>query len=176
MERPPTYAGIGSRRTPDDVLELMREIGRSAHEAGWRLRSGAAQGADQAFAHHSPGAETYLPWPTYEIEALRALPAWPLRILPSPSVEAVAQVDRWHPAADHLSQGARKLHARNHHIVMGRRLDDPVRAIICWTPGGKESGGTGGALRIAAEYQIPVLNLAAGASAAEAFAWLQSQR
>jgi hypothetical protein len=152
----------------------MTEIARLAHQRGWRLRSGAAQGADQAFAAGCPGAETYLPWPTYELDALRQLETWPFRILPQPCAQAVEQVDRYHPAADHLTQGARKLHARNHHIIMGRKLDDPVKAVIAWTPGGRESGGTGGAMRIARDFDVPILNLGDGTqrSAHDVVEWL----
>jgi cell division GTPase FtsZ len=53
----------------------------------------------------------------------------------------------------------RKLHARNAMIVLGKNLDDPVDFIICWTPGGTGSGGTGQALRIARAYGIPVYDL-----------------
>ena len=43
------YAGIGSRSTPEPVLEHMHQVAHAMAEAGWTLRSGAAQGADSAF-------------------------------------------------------------------------------------------------------------------------------
>ena len=49
--------------------------------------------------------------------------------------------------------------ARNSYQVLGRNLDDPVEFVICWTPGGSGSGGTGQAIRIAKDYQIPVFDL-----------------
>ena len=173
----PFYAGIGARDSPPEILSLMREIAHLAALAGWTLRSGGAPGADQAFASASPGAQTYLPWPRYERETLRRLLVAPLRIMPEPTAEAIERVARYHPAAEHLSQGVRKLAARNEHILLGPRLDDPVAAVICWTKGGAERGGTGGALRIASAFEIPVLNLGDGVerSAGDALDWLSRQ-
>ena len=45
-------------------------------------------------------------------------------------------------------------------IALGPILDDPVEFIICWTPGGKVTGGTGQAIRIAKDLDIRVFNLA----------------
>ena len=61
----------------------------------------------------------------------------------------------------------RALFVRNVSILAGA-LDDngailPVRAVIAYTPGGlpygREAGGTGHTLRVAAELGLPVLNL-----------------
>lgn len=45
--------------------------------------------------------------------------------------------------------------------MLGPKLDSPVNFVVCWTSDGKASGGTGQALRIAADpaYAIPVFNL-----------------
>jgi hypothetical protein len=171
------YAGIGARNTPPDFLDLMREIAALAAAAGWTLRSGGAPGADQAFASASPGAETYLPWPSYEQAVLRTLLVPPLKIMRSPTSAAIERVGRYHPAADHLSQGVRKLAARNEHILLGPRLEDPVRAVVCWTQDGAPKGGTGGALRIAQAHDIPALNLGDGQerTASDVLAWLESR-
>ena len=66
----------------------------------------------------------------------------------------------FHPAWDYLSYGARKLHARNGYQVLGEDLKTPVDFVICWTPGGKEQGGTAQAIRIAKFNSIKVFNLA----------------
>jgi len=47
--RPPYYAGIGSRKTPPDILALMEACAYKLARYGWNLRSGGAPGADQAF-------------------------------------------------------------------------------------------------------------------------------
>ena len=45
------YTGVGSRKTPKDVLELMVKIAIKAAQNGYTLRSGGAEGADKAFEH-----------------------------------------------------------------------------------------------------------------------------
>ena len=44
-----TYAGIGSRKTPEDIITLMHRLGVRLAELGFTLHSGAANGADTAF-------------------------------------------------------------------------------------------------------------------------------
>ena len=44
-----TYAGIGSRATPQAELEAMTEAAKMLSEKGYTLRSGGAKGADTAF-------------------------------------------------------------------------------------------------------------------------------
>jgi len=40
------YTGVGSRKTPKDILELMVRIGMKAAQNGYTLRSGGADGED----------------------------------------------------------------------------------------------------------------------------------
>ena len=58
------YAGIGSRRTPDDVLRLMSRLAAQLYQRSWVLRTGGADGADDAFlsglGHHDARLELYL--------------------------------------------------------------------------------------------------------------------
>lgn len=164
------YAGIGSRETPDDVLDLMRELAFRLMDAGWTLRTGLAPGADQAFARGAGvDAEWSVPWPTFEssfVEDLDLDPPPPM-LLPTAIEENIAR--QYHPAWDRLSQGAQKLHARNVLQVLGKgygREDfiehpNPSAFVVCWaqTRGGEEIGGTGQATRIARAYGIPVRNL-----------------
>ena len=52
--------------------------------------------------------------------------------------------------------------ARNVAILLGRNLDRPVDAVVCWTcDGGAVTGGTGMGIRIVEAHGIPVLNLGA---------------
>ena len=44
-----TYAGIGSRETPKEILKEMTKIGQELESKGYTLRSGGAIGADKAF-------------------------------------------------------------------------------------------------------------------------------
>lgn len=159
------YAGIGSRRTPPAILALMQKIGARLGSLGFVLRSGGAQGADQAFQQGaaSVGAamQIFLPWPGFEGHKGSY-------VFTSPAPDAFKIVAPLHPKWDSLTQGARRLHARNAHQVLGPRLNDPVRFVVCWTPDGAEqaqevsrdTGGTGMGIRLASLYGIRVFNLA----------------
>ena len=157
------YAGIGSRRTPAPILGLFTELASRLAARGYLLRSGHAPGADQAFERGADcHAEVYLPWPQFEASVECA--AGCLQRHPSP--QAVEMAAAHHPAWDRLGRGARSLHARNCHQILGRDLNDPASFVVCWTPDGAttapgpSTGGTGQALRIAAVHGIPVFNLA----------------
>ncbi|MCY4431939.1 MAG: hypothetical protein OXC11_16325 [Rhodospirillales bacterium] len=165
MTRPDTadsprlvYAGIGSRRTPPEILAVMTRIAQWLHRTGWHLNSGGADGADRAFADGATAQSRtlFMPWPGYNGHSgpdCRTLAAGERQ----PALDLAA---RLHPAWRKCSRGARALHARNVGIILGPGLNRPVDALICWTPGGEITGGTGMGLRIAAEAGIPVLNLA----------------
>lgn len=121
-------------------------------------------GADLAFEYGASAGdgevEVYLPWASYNEDMAVVEPT-----LTEPSEDAYEVAARFHPGWAFLKHGARKLHARNAHIILGKDLDDPVDVVVCWTPDGskdgkgKKTGGTGQALRIAADWKIEVHNL-----------------
>jgi hypothetical protein len=151
------YAGIGSRSTPLDVIELMELVAEALAWQGWTLRSGHAPGADQAFESGAGGsAEIYLPWPTFEHS--RGIEARTIIDRPSPDAYEVAA--EHHPQWQYLKRGAKALHARNSHQVLGADLRTPVKFILCWTKLAKGEGGTGQAIRIAKANDIPVYDMA----------------
>ena len=141
---PKYYAGIGSRETPPNILRVMERLGKKLALEGWILRSGGARGADSAFHKGcldvSGDAEIFIAQHT--------------------TPESLELATKYHPNWSACSDYAKRLHARNGMILLGKDLDTPVSAIICWTPRGKISGGTGQALRMAADYNIVVRNLA----------------
>lgn len=156
------YTGIGSRETPEDILKLMIKIGYALGQAGWTLRSGHAEGADQAFELGAIRAdsemEIYLPW-----KGFNGAPTSPIhQYIPIRDYhpEAVRVAEMFHPAWDKCSNGARKLHQRNVYQVAGIELDTATAMVICWTKDGKRQGGTGQALRMAEHLKIPIFDLA----------------
>lgn len=167
------YTGIGSRSTPPEILRLFKVTAARLADAGWTLRSGAAPGADTAFeegvfealAYYEGSsadsellAEIYLPWSGFE--GRKSDPSGWVQYDPSPSPLAFPIAEQFHPAWDRCSQGARRLHARNVHQVLGQDVTNPVlsRFVLCWTPDGSGSGGTGQALRIAKHYGVPIID------------------
>jgi hypothetical protein len=138
------YAGIGSRETPHDILKLMTKLARKLSREGYVLRSGGAKGADTAF--HAGVLDV-----CGDAQIFTAQHA---------NFESMKLAAYFHPNWLACSDYAKRLHARNGMILLGKDLQDPVQFIICWTPNGEVVGGTGQALRIAASYKIPVRNLA----------------
>lgn len=167
--RPPKmlyYAGIGSRETPDDVIAQMQRIGSQLADV-WTVRSGFADGADKAFcfgAEEAGGAmENYLPWPRFN--GAPSTHEDSRFIQPSDIGEAIWQqanviAEKFHPNWGACSQAARNMHTRNVFQVLGRDLTTHSHMVVCWTPRGSGSGGTGQAIRIARGYGIPVFDLA----------------
>ena len=147
------YAGIGSRETPPTIQALMGQMARHLAQKGYVLRSGGAGGADTAFevgCNAVKGSkEIYLPWPKFQDSDSQL-------ILKDKKAEEIAE--KFHPYWHNLSQGARKLQARNSHQVLGEDLETPSAFVICYTAGGKKKGGTGQAIRIAEAYNIPVFD------------------
>ena len=152
------YAGIGSRETPGDVLVLMQDIAAFLGERGYVLRSGGAGGADTAFERGCDRVagekEIFIPWNGFSGRK-QTEPG----VYAGAGAAALALAREFHPAFDRCSQGAQKLHARNGYQVLGRRLDDPVRFVVCWTRGASGTGGTGQAIRIARANGIRVSDL-----------------
>lgn len=147
------YAGIGSRETPTYALEYFSKLAAYLSTKGAILRSGGAQGADKAFElgcdRVNGEKEIYLPWKGFEKSSSNLI-VW--------NTKAFEIAQSFHPNWERLSQGARKLQARNTHQVLGKDLETPSKFVICWTKDGKGQGGTGQALRIANHYGIPVFD------------------
>ncbi len=155
------YAGIGSRKTPQAVLETMDRIGRAMARHGWTLRSGAADGADTAFeagAEHGKGPrEIWLPWPGFNG---RTADGAATRV--GTNSQANRDLARQsHPAWHVLRDAVQKLMVRNVHQILGPEpgSSPPSDVVICWTPDGTGEGGTGMAIRLAERHGIPVVDL-----------------
>lgn len=157
------YAGIGSRETPDDVLDVMFRIGRTLARNGFTLRSGGADGADTAFeqgavsTQHSgatAGTEIFLPWKGFNKRNFGIVPFENML-----EAEAYNIAAKFHPAWDKCSVSVQKMHMRNVAQVLGADLKSPSKFIVCWTINGQGGGGTGQALRIAKAWGVPIFDL-----------------
>jgi hypothetical protein len=155
------YAGIGSRQTPQDVLTHFMLF---ASTTPMMLRSGGAVGADNAFelGNNKP-CEIYLPWSGYNN---KVPDAWHIDCtkLANYSI-AMELAHKYHPVFNRLSPAGKRLITRNVYIMLGSDLNTPVDQVICWTRDGavfettKDSGGTGHAIRMAIDLNIPINNL-----------------
>lgn len=147
------YAGIGSRETPKNILDLMKQMAKHLATHGCILRSGGANGADLAFEIGCDSVngkkEIYLPWNKFNYSTSNLIVQSGL---------AYELAEKYHPYWHNLSEGAKKLQARNSHQVLGKDLQTLSNFIICYTKNGKRSGGTGQALRLADANDIPIFD------------------
>ena len=154
------YTGVGSRKTPSEILDIMSKMARKLDLAGWTLRSGGALGADRAFEAGAMNKQIFF--------ANQAT---------APAMEIAG---RLHPAWHRCGEYARKLHGRNSFQVLGPDLQTPSKFLVCWTPDGCEShssrqfqtGGTGTAISIASVSGIQIFNLANRASLQRIMNWI----
>lgn len=164
------YTGIGSRKTPEELRPLFSRIATRLERLGFILRSGGAEGADQAF-------EDGVSDPSNPAVAEIYLPRGRRQFLgKTPAAHTVASDRQWgearqiaqsvHPIFDSLPSWMQELHTRNVFQVLGLDLDNPSKFVICWTEDGaedeaassKDTGGTRTAIVLAARCQIPVIN------------------
>jgi ribA/ribD-fused uncharacterized protein len=153
------YTGIGSRKTPINILNKMSEISKAFDNAGFTLRSGGAPGADSAFEKTAKEKEVFLPWKGFNDKS---------GIVPEKNDKALKLAEKFHPNWHNLNDTAKKFMIRNVYQVLGKDLNTPSEFVICWTPDGAESdyersiktGGTGFAISLADSLGIPVYNLA----------------
>lgn len=148
------YAGIGSRDTPNNILQIMQSIGATLATQGFTLRSGGANGADKAFEIGCDSVkgskEIYLPWKGFNNNTSKYY---------NVSSEAIELASKFHPAWNNLTKPVQLLMARNCYQVLGLDLNTPVEFVICFTYKGKGLGGTGQAIRLAKYFNIPIQDL-----------------
>ena len=151
------YAGIGSRKSPNDVLEIMKKIGRICAKKDFILRSGGAEGADTAFETgcdlENGKKEIFLPWKGFNNNPSS------FHTICDRAIEIGFQ---FHPNFFALSDGAQKLMARNSYQVLGKDCRTKSKFVVCYCPldsNGNLTGGTSQAIRIATANKIPVFNL-----------------
>lgn len=174
------YAGIGSRKTPKHILDIMQYAASYLAAEGWTLHSGGAEGADSAFekgvdvetiidgrtsfvktitgAYLPTGKEIYIPWRGFNHSTS---PLYPENVpFTQKQIDLAA---RTHPAWHRCSPSAKRMHTRNVSQILGHELINgpvvqPVKFVVCWTEGGKLKGGTSQAIRIANSCDIPIVN------------------
>lgn len=169
-------AFIGSRKTPPNILtqvtHLCCELACDPNNR-WLCSNSSIRHlpADITVAGYSGGAEGFdsaaelgfKQAGTWEKQFKAFLPIQGYRGNKSRyfgvSEKAIEIFRRYHPAPEKVSGLAVDLLARDSYQVLDETLDNPVDAVVCWTPDGGATGGTGQALRIAADYDIDIFNL-----------------
>jgi hypothetical protein len=148
------YAAVGSRETPENVLETVLDVTKRFAVDDLLMRSGGAEGFDQiAEIGCNLGygkKEIFLPEKNHNNNKSEFYEI---------SDKAYDIASKVHPAWYKLNDFSKKLIARNTYQVLGYHCDDPVDFIFCWTKDGKKLGGTAQALRLADLFNIRVFNM-----------------
>ena len=176
---PKFYTGVGSRETPENVLNLMRLIAHKMANLYYTLRTGDAKGADTAFYSSAMEATIFAgDWLNMTDNVILPEPIQYAARDCTPAAMEIAK--RFHPAWHRCTEFSRRLHGRNAFQVLGPNLNEPSIGLICWTKDGCVShktrnintGGTGTAISIAEAYGVPIANLAIPEKFKEWYDWI----
>lgn len=172
------YTMIGSRNTPEDIMNLMVKFATKACEFNYIGRSGGADGSDSCleegvYKYLSSCEEScpehymeiYLPWKDFNGRDSLCGGYYTLPWMDNHR-EATKIASEVHPAWDRCKQGARNLHSRNIYQLQGQDLNTPSRFVICWAePKYKDrrteecKGGTGTAVKLGIDNGVEIINL-----------------
>ncbi|MGL4800502.1 MAG: hypothetical protein ACRCWY_14070, partial [Cellulosilyticaceae bacterium] len=138
---------------------LLEEIAEELALLDFILRSGGADGADLACelgCDKSNGKkDIFIPWKGFNKSKSLLYDI-------TPNHFKIAAF--FHPDWDSLKDSVKRLHARNVSQILGQDLDMLSAFVVCYTPNGKGSGGTGQALRIAKHYKVRIFDAGAYAN------------
>lgn len=154
-------ACIGSRRLSAEQAERCRQVGARLAGLGALVVSGGAEGADLAFVEGALEAGgkalCVLPWSSYNAALI---PDGCERLVFNPAVHQdwLEMAREQHPAWGRLSQGARRLHARNSGILVGEAPSQRVSAVIAQRAADRR-GGTEQGLRLARALGVRLIDL-----------------
>jgi hypothetical protein len=154
------YAGIGSRDLTSNQLRICELLGEWFAMQGHTLHSGNAPGADQALARGANSVNPKLvnlslPWYGFERHAI--VDGNVVQIFEKldevDQAFFLQQAEKHHPKWERLTQGARKLHARNGMIIR------PVGLVLAFPSSKPGGGGTGQGMRIARAEGVELIDL-----------------
>jgi len=160
------YTGVGARAIDFEIGYIMEKCGYVLANLGYILRSGGAEGSDQAFEKGCDSID----------DSLKRI--WRPR---DATPEAISIAKQYHGRWDLVTEHAAKLHGRNVFQVLGRGLQTPSRFVLCYTHDGctnhqdrtAKTGGTGTAISVASERGIPILNLRLREHKSKVVEWLR---
>lgn len=151
-----SYAGIGSRKITEEERQLIVKIAGILSKK-FILYSGNADGSDIAFQEGSKeNCVVFLPWNGFNSKNYD-----PKKSLAYFVVNDYNSVNKYHPAPHNLSMAGRKLMGRNWFQVNGYEEFPKVSFVLFCADevDGKVLGGTGQAVRIAQDLNIPCVNI-----------------
>ncbi len=166
------YAGIGSRRITAEERSTIDAVASDLKALTLTCYSGNADGADIAFQKASSLAcVSFLPWVGFNVKAFDPYKLCRQTLVCGQSRIGLRSIERFHPNPSVLTASGRMLMARNYHQVHGLKAATgdcfgnsewpAVRFVLCCADeiSGVVQGGTGQAVRIALNENIPVVNI-----------------
>lgn len=156
------YTGIGSRKTPKDVCDWMYNFAVKMRNAGIKLRSGGAIGADSAFERGSGRIkEVYIHKNGYKGKYHNRLNVALDMLTGDKREECYHKAASVHQGWRNCDDWARAMHARN--ILQIEGVDGPLSDfVVYWTEYDKSfnpKGGTATAVNYGKSLGIPTFNL-----------------
>jgi hypothetical protein len=154
---------IGSRETPEWVLEEMKRIMNEHIEEGYIVRSGGAAGADHVATQFAPPEyrEIYLPWDSFNglYHNGKDILRWDFSPVKKDATATAQEVRDILGAPPLTKQSHINFHSRNMMQVLGYNLDTPSDVVLCYTDGARMIGGTASAIMLARLLEIKIINL-----------------
>jgi hypothetical protein len=152
------YVGTGSREIPPAVAEIFKRLAGELEKAGYTLRSGGMQGAEDIFEKATTKSEIHLPWKGFNDKDSK------FTFTTNAAKELAA---KFHPAWEGLKPFIQTFLAKNVRMIMGKDLKSPALFMILWSEDGAETilektartGDMGHAIAVAHELRIPVFNV-----------------
>lgn len=161
------YAGIGSRNTPKDIINLMSEISAKLFSEGWTCRTGGAIGADTAFeqgailagrSQHLNTIQVFKPNGTirewFYSSPFKETPSKRIIRLPDDCWNLATEIaSQNHPVWHHLKGYTKNLMIRNVFQILGtvKKVEyetgthlemNKSSFVLCWTPDGATQNTT----------------------------------
>src|SRR5690606_32533164 len=112
------FAGIGSRETPEEILEIMENISEDFCKIGFILRSGGAKGADQSFERGCNRVNG-----NKEIFYAKDATDQSIKLAQKYTKNIIGNMRKY----------VQRLLGRNMQIINGINLNDPVEFVVCYT-------------------------------------------
>lgn len=160
MKKELIYVGIGPRSAGEDVLEMAKDCGTALAEMGWTLRSGGAEGMDEAFERGCDKAngakEIYIPSADFRKrfkDSDKVVHCLPKHIEAMRMLLDYVDVKAW----ESLATQVQMFLVRNVFALAGEKLDKPADCVITWNM--YPDTGSAYLIGLAEAAEIPVFNL-----------------
>lgn len=176
------YTMIGSRETPQHILDVMIKVASKLTLQGWVCRSGGASGADTCAelgvslgAPLSGRMEIYLPWEGFNGRSANNRGYIDVSKMSS-RFDAAKIAESIHPNWGACSRGAKGLHTRNIYQILGKDLQTPSEFVIFYAipvgNNGQVKGGTNTAVQLGINNGCRVSNLYDKVTLQQTLDWL----